>query len=171
MPLPRVYLANQFGFHDLGRRLLDETVIPAVRALDLHVIDPFREADAKIDFARLPALAAHEERMAFWRSAVETIGATNAALIREADAMLVLLDGGHAIDDGAAAEIGYCAALGGRPIFAWRSDLRLCESPASGVNAMLRRFVAESGGELTEGPGTFDAWLAAIRTWRTRFRS
>lgn len=170
MEKPQAYLANQFGFHDLGRKALDEVVIPEVEGIGIKVLDPFAECVKYLDFQQETSLTIHSERVAFWRKFFELVPEVNMDLMRNSDLMLAVLDGGHATDDGVAAECGFYCNLPlkqgkKRPIIGWRSDIRLGEMMCSGLNAMIPGFIKESGGVTVEGPKTLEKWFEEIRKW------
>lgn len=173
MEKPQAYLANQFGFHDLGRKALDETVIPRIEQVGIAVIDPFAECSKHLDLQKEASLTVHSDRIAFWKKFFELVPEINMKLMEQSDVMFALLDGGHATDDGVAAECGFYANLPikngeKRPIIGWRSDLRMGEMMCSGLNAMIPGFIKKSGGMTVEGPGTLNKWFGEIDRWYTQ---
>ena len=77
--------------------------------------------------------------------------------------MIALLDGGHAIDDGVSSEISYFAVKHGS-MFGIRTDPRLAENIAGGVNSAVSHFFDNEryGGLLFEGPEAYDEALEYI---------
>ena len=166
---PAVYVANQFGFHELGRGDLDEKIIPWLEEMDIRVLEPFRERTKDTDFSKEKEYTIYEERVKFWDKTCLLLGQRNVVDMEQSDAMLPLLDGGHAVDDGVALEMGFFSSLRDRhddprPIIALRTDIRLCDSPSSRrINAQLQETVYRSGGLILP---TVASWLAAVSTWR-----
>ena len=86
------------------------------------------------------------------------VGNMNEAMIREADAVLAVLDGSD-VDSGTAAEVGFAAAIG-KPIVGIRSDVRKSgDNKATAINLQIAHFVESSGGMVTE---SFGAAISAL---------
>src|SRR4051794_4326359 len=112
----KVYVAGPFGFTTAGSSYLDDVVVPALTAAGWTVLNPWTVGASLLS----PVLSDADRRSRELRSACQSVGEANAAMIREADAVLALLDGCD-LDSGTCSEIGYAAALT-RPISALRTD-------------------------------------------------
>lgn len=89
--------------------------------------------------------------------------------MQNSDCLLAVLDGGHAVDDGVASEIGYYAGMRRGPIFALRSDFRGGENIAVSINPQLLGYILESKGKLIDGQGALERWFQAIKDWYNSF--
>jgi nucleoside 2-deoxyribosyltransferase len=107
-----VYVASPLGFTPAGRRYNEEDVLPALAAAGLEVLDPWL-LTPEVDAALAAALVAADgpERRTSLAEVDRRIGEANAALIRDADGILAVLDGTD-VDSGTAAEIGFAARSG-----------------------------------------------------------
>ena len=138
----KVYLAGPLGFSDITRLYHDTVLRPAVEREGWASLDPW-DADPT-DLAVWKAAPGTPERSGL-TDMVRRLGADNAALIDECDAVLAVLDGTD-VDSGTAAEIGYAAAKGKR-VVGLRLDTRLtgdCEVVV--VNLQVEYFIRLSGG-------------------------
>ena len=156
---PKVYMAGPLGFTAAGR-LYHETVLePAVRASGLTPLDPWAvgpEVQAVLELA-----VGSAERAARLPEVNRAIGARNARLIEECDAVLAVLDGND-VDSGTAAEIGYAAAKH-KPVVGLRCDHRVTgDNEATLVNLQVEWFVVESGGRLETDLADAIASLARV---------
>ncbi len=127
-----VYVASPLGFTEAGRCfnifLLDE-----LRAAGIHPLDPWSvEEGALIVQAKALPLT---ERLHALAQANYAVGTANERGIRQASAMLAVLDGPD-VDSGTAAEIGFAAALG-KPIAGLRTDWRVSGDEGSIVNLQV----------------------------------
>ena len=91
------------------------------------------------------------------------IGEANAALIRDADGMLAVLDGTD-VDSGTAAEIGFASALG-KVVVGLRTDLRRTgDNDGAIVNLQVEYFIRATGGpvvtDLADAVGALARLLA-----------
>ncbi len=87
----------------------------------------------------------------------------NNNLMEESQCMIALLDGGHSLDDGVSSEIGYYAGrFPEKPIFALRTDFRLCENQAGKINVQVHGYITMSGQELFT---TLESHNAALRIY------
>jgi uncharacterized protein (DUF952 family)/nucleoside 2-deoxyribosyltransferase len=146
---PRVYVASPLGFSEPGARYLDEVLHPALLTAGFSVLDPWESGRALI-------AAATDATPAALNAA---LGAANAALIEQADAVFAVLDGTD-VDSGTAAEIGYAAALG-RTVVGLRTDFRMAgDNPASPLNLQVLHFIDKAGGAFTT---ELNAGVAALR--------
>jgi len=137
---PGVYLAGPSGFTEPGRQWHVEVLRPAVEAAGFRPLDPW-ESGMTI-FVPVLSLPEGPERDAALPEANRRAGEANCELIREAAAVLAVLDGTD-VDSGTAAEIGYAGALG-VPVVGLRTDIRLSgDNPATTVNLQVQYFLAE----------------------------
>lgn len=142
----KIYLAGPFGFSEAGRHFHAEVVLPAIRQLGHHALDPWMLTEAKM-IARVERMAYGEKRRAAWGKLNRKIGATNLRAIEACDAVFAALDGSD-VDSGTAAEIGYAFAKG-KPILGYRGDFRLsADNEGSTVNLQVEHFIRESGGDI-----------------------
>lgn len=138
--MPRVYVASPLGFTAAGRRYHDEVLLPALRAAGFEPLDPWAGG------APIEAALASGDAEAL-TAANRAVGAANAALIDDSDAVFAVLDGAD-VDSGTAAEIGWAAARG-RPVVGWRSDWRLTgDNAGTVVNLQVQYFVEVGGGAI-----------------------
>ncbi len=165
----RAYLATQFGFSETGRYILDTLIKPRITCMGITINDPFLECGKELDIGHLSSLDRYEDRMRYWREFSRKVTPINNRLMRDSNCLLAILDGGHAVDDGVAGEIGYYAGIERGPIFALRSDFRCGENMAVSVNPQLLGYILQSGGELIDGPEALNRWFGAINEWYVSF--
>ena len=146
---PAIYMAGPLGFTEAGRLYHDTVLLPAVRAAGLEPLDPWDLAPELQAVFELPVGSA--ERRARLPEVNRAVGARNAQLIDECNAVLAVLDGND-VDSGTAAEIGYAAAKH-KPVVGLRCDHRVSgDNEATLVNLQVEWFVIESGGRLETDP-------------------
>ncbi len=168
-----VYLANQFGFSQTGSSLLDQIKL-RLSCIGFTVFEPFCECNKEFEWEKLEQAKKSDsldDYLAFWKDINQTLGYINEQGMKRAHLMTALLDGGHSVDDGVAAEIGYFAALERGPIIALRTDLRCGENPACLINPQLLYFIEISGGQFI-GPdqGGLDGWYKALQEFYDNFK-
>jgi nucleoside 2-deoxyribosyltransferase len=163
---PRVYVAGPGGF-DAAGRAWHKRVCEQLTSAGFDVLDPWLASQATF---RAAYDVPNDERTAALYDANRVAGAANAAMIRDADALLALLDGVD-VDSGTAAEIGFASALG-TLVVGYRTDWRTSgDNEAAIVNLQLEYFIEASGGTIVTGTTTTDddALLAeAIRELHAR---
>lgn len=138
----KVYVASPLGFTGAGRHWYREVLCPALSAAGVEILDPWEAGEAR--FAAVPDGPPGLRRAALEAANAE-VGAANAAMITEADAVLAVLDGPD-VDSGTAAEVGYASALG-RRVVGLRTDIRPGgDNEAAVVNLQVEHFVRASGG-------------------------
>ena len=164
------YLSNQFGYSETGKYLLDNVIKPRITKLGIQINDPFLECEKELDFRRLQELTAYKDHKEFWMEFGDKVTPINNKLMQSSDCMLAILDGGHAIDDGVASEIGYYYGIRRGPIFALRSDVRCGENMAVTINLQVLGYIKLSGGILAEGNSALEKWISAIKGWHDSFR-
>ena len=158
------YLANQLGFSETGRYLLENLIIPKLSALGIDVLEPFNECSKRIILPKIKD-DSYSELLKAWKNFNTQVPLFNNALMMEADIMLPILDGGHTVDDGTSSEIGYYAGIKPQnPIFALRTDFRFADNLAAPINIQIMGYITMSGGMYT----SVDAWLKAIEAWLKR---
>jgi len=146
---PAIYMAGPLGFTEAGRLYHDTVLLPAVRAAGLEPLDPWDLAPELQAVFELPVGSA--ERRARLPEVNRAVGARNARLIDECNAVLAVLDGND-VDSGTAAEVGYAAAKH-KPVVGLRCDHRVTgDNEATLVNLQVEWFVIESGGRLETDP-------------------
>lgn len=163
------YLANQFGFSETGRYILDNLIKPKIREIGIIVHDPFIECAKELDLNYLEKLNNYNERKKYLEEFSRKITPINNHLMQDSDCFLAILDGGHVIDDGVASEIGYYAGIQRGPIFALRSDFRLGENMAVLVNPQIEGYISLSQGYLASGKDSIDSWFFKIKDWHQNF--
>ena len=161
----KAYLANQFGFSETGRYILDTLIIPEIEKIGITVFDPFKGCEKKLDLGYLSQLERYEERVKYWDKFSKKIAPINNDLMHNSDCLLAILDGGHSVDDGVASEIGYYAGIKRGPIFALRSDFRCGENIAVSINPQILGYILQSGGTLVDGPNAIERWFSEIKKW------
>lgn len=159
------YLSNQLGFSQTGNFVLDKLIKPKINDAQITILDPFEEVGKELNLSKVGKIKVHQKVIQYWRTFNEKVTPINNKLMESADCMLAILDGGHAVDDGVASEIGYYAGLNRGPIFALRSDLRLAENVASKINPQVEGYIIQSGGALIDGPNALERWANTIDMW------
>jgi len=166
------YLANQLGFSELGKYAIENLVKPRLKKIGLNVLDPFEECEKQLDMNILSKLEYQSDVVEFWKVFNRKIPIINNHLMEISDVMPAILDGSHAIDDGTASELGNYYQLRRGPIFALRSDFRLCENIAAPINAQLMGYIENSSselhhykGKLITGSGSLERWFTEIEKW------
>jgi len=162
----KAYLANQFGFSETGRHLLDSLIKPRIEKMGIIILDPFLECNKELDFKAIKEIKNHEEMAKYWADFSKKITPINNKLMENSDCLLAILDGGHAVDDGVAGEIGYYAGIKKGPIFALRSDLRCGENMAVTINPQLLGYIIQSRGKLIDSQNAVERWFSEIQKWR-----
>lgn len=142
----KVYFASPLGFAASTQAFMDELERGLTDA-GLTVLNPW-----KGDFGpRFAAADAHTDRSAHAKALHEVnmaVGAANARMIQECDAVVAVLDGVD-VDSGTASEIGYAFGLGKRA-YGLRTDSRLAGDNAGAlVNLQVQYFIEASGGIAT----------------------
>ncbi|OGJ55046.1 hypothetical protein A3D11_02345 [Candidatus Peribacteria bacterium RIFCSPHIGHO2_02_FULL_49_16] len=178
----QLYLANGLGFNDPGDALLKAVLVPSLEKLGIHVIEPF--SDKRLHEKIAPLFKEIDEtdslriQKLIYQKLRRVIGMHNIDHITNCDALLFAMDGGHSADDGGCWEAGFLAGLDyekkpekRRPVFCWRTDMRLCEFPETGVNSMFHAGSEVSGGKVIEGRGTLPKLLEEIRAWHEKLLS
>jgi len=164
----RAYLANQFGFSETGRFILDTLIKPRITAIGITINDLFLECGKELDFGYLSKLTSHEDKVRYWEIFSRKVTPINNRFMQGSDCLLAILDGGPAVDDGVASEIGYYAGIRRGPIFALRSDFRSGENIAVSINPQLLGYIT-SRGKLIDGPNALERWFQAIKDWYDSF--
>jgi nucleoside 2-deoxyribosyltransferase len=140
--MAKVYLAGPLGFTESGDHYHKTVLRPAVEQAGHELLDPWEYG--AIRFGMLKDDRDEVELGAANRD----VGSMNEVMIREADAVLAVLDGSD-VDSGTAAEVGFAAAIG-KPVVGIRSDLRKSgDNKATAVNLQVAHFVRSSGGIVT----------------------
>ncbi|MBR9704107.1 hypothetical protein GOV12_01740 [Candidatus Pacearchaeota archaeon] len=165
----KAYLSNQLGFSETGKYVLDNLIKPKIKEIGITILDPFEVCGAEIDWNYLNGLKIHEDIVKYWRNFSLKVTPINNRLMKESKLMLAILDGGHAVDDGEASEIGYYAGLELGPIFGLRSDIRCGENMAVSINPQVLGYILSSSGELIEPPNAVDRWFESIKKWYDEF--
>jgi hypothetical protein len=168
----KAYLANQFGFYELGRCILDGIIIPRLKEIGITVNEPFEENKKFLDLdelARLETAGTYREVESFWQRFDAKVTPTNRILMQDSDCLLALLDGGHAIDDGVASEIGDYSEMNRGPIFALRSDFRCGENIGSKINPQVLGYITKSRGALITPPNAIQRWFETTKQWYDSF--
>lgn len=163
------YLSHQWGFSETGR-ILVKNVKDKITKMGIYVLDPFEECIKQLNFEKLERLTDFGEKRKYWEEFSGKVTPINNQLMRKSHCQFAVLDGGQAVDDGTASEIGYYAALVeegiiskpfGR-IFALRTDLRLGENIGCSVNPQIEGYVYQTGGKISK---SLDEWFESINLW------
>lgn len=145
----KAYLANQLGFNEIGRVFLASFKNQVEEKCRLKILDPFYECEKFLNYDKLSSLKLHSDIIAYWDEFNKKVPTTNNQLMLSSDCMIALLDGGHSLDDGVSSEIGYYnGRFPNKPIFALRTDFRLCENVAGKINAQVMGYIKLSGKNL-----------------------
>ena len=165
----RGYLSNQWGFSETGRILLNR-VKEKIKDIGIIVLDPFEECGKELSFTELAKLTDFESKRKYWEAFSRKVTPINNKLMRQSQCQLAILDGGPAVDDGVASEIGYYAALvetgtiptGFGRIFALRSDFRLGENIGCLVNPQVEGYIYQTSGKIST---TLNQFFDEIQQW------
>ncbi len=167
----RVYIASPLGFTTPTRVYYNSVLLPTLTSRGIEPLDPWSCGDPEVAaILQMPpgpeqddAWSAFAAPRALAPSLKDYLGRRNAELIDTAAAIFAVLDGTD-VDSGTAAEIGYGAAHG-KPVVAWRSDLRLsADNAAALVNLQVEFFILmHKGGYIgRELGGAVDALCRAV---------
>jgi len=164
------YLANQLGFASIFS-LTISAIKSRLESIGLEVYEPFNEAGIyENEIIKANKTDSIKKQTMIWNDLNDKIGNLNNELMSKSDCLIVLLDGGHIIDDGVSSEIGHYATLKKGPVFALRTDFRLSENLGASINLQILRYINESGGELidykTYGPDCISKFFETIKKWR-----
>ncbi|MFZ3077452.1 MAG: hypothetical protein WA139_03295 [Candidatus Aenigmatarchaeota archaeon] len=167
------YVASQLGFNTPGKEYLNKIFYPELKKkAGVLALCPFKACDEYLDFTQLSDEMPVKAQKKFWSDFSEIIGKVNyETLMPKSKFMIAILDGGHAVDDGVSAEIGYYATKHGK-IAGIRSDFRLAENPAAPINMAVRWFI-DSGpykGKFFEEPEAYDNAIKTIKEWADEIR-
>jgi len=160
------YIDSQLGFSALGKAQLDEFHNRLKHEAGVLALCSFIACVEYLDFSKLGNLKTVKEVSNFWDGFNKLIGLVNyGELIPRSKLMIAILDGGHALDDGVSAEIGFYAVKynGKRPIVGIRSDIRLAENVEAHINPAVRYFIDQGPYEGSFFSG-FDAYDKAIKS-------
>jgi len=169
MRRPKAYLANQLGFSSTGTFVIEDLIKPRIEGIGITVYDSFLDCAKELDPSYLATLTTYEEVLRYWEIFSAKVTPINNKLMEQSDCLLAILDGGHAVDDGVASEIGYYTGIRRGPIIAVRTDFRGGENIAVSVNPQLWGYIRQSGGELIAGQDCLNRWFSAIEKWYTNF--
>lgn len=158
----KAYLANQFGFSETGRYILDNLIKPRIQKIGITILDPFEECKKELNFEELLDCVTYNQKYDFWLDFSKKVEPINSKLAHESDCLLAILDGGHQVDDGVASEIGYYVGTGIGPVFTLRSDFRCGENMAMIINPQIFGYINKSGGCLEN---TMENWFYKIERW------
>lgn len=141
-----IYLASPLGFcpeyHSYRQRIKDH-----LTAQGHHIFDPWEQEQVDQQITAALLIDDLHRQMQAIRQAAAFAGQTNADAIRNADAILAVLDGAEP-DSGTAAELGYAAGLG-KVCYGLRTDLRdMGDLPWLAINLQVQHFITASGGVL-----------------------
>ena len=161
----KAYLANQFGFSETGRYILDNLIKSRIEEIGVIILDPFVKCAKQLDLSHLDSLTNYEDKMKLWNDFSLKVTPTNNQLMLESRCLLAILDGGPAIDDGVSSEIGFYAGIKQGPIFALRSDFRCGENIATTINSQVLGYILQSGGKLIDGKDSLERWFSEIERW------
>ncbi len=162
------YVASQLGFSTSGRDQLRQFYGRLTEEAGILPLCPFAACGEYLDFSRLERCKTIDEVMNFWDEFNKLIGPVNyGELMPRSKLMIAILDGGHALDDGVSAEIGFYAAeyKGEKPIMGIRSDFRLAENPAAPINPAVRYFIDQGPyrGSFFSGPNAYQSAVEYLK--------
>lgn len=167
------YVASQLGFNEAGKCILQEEIYPTLKKkAGVLALCPFTACGEYLDSSELNDKMSVGAQTKFWNEFNEIVGKVNyETLMPKSKFMIALLDGGHSVDDGVSAEIGYYAAKHGK-IIGIRSDFRLAENPAAPINPAVRYFIdcGPYKGKFFSGPEAYDNSLKTIKEWADEIR-
>lgn len=147
----KIYLASPLGFNPEHAGYLAR-IKEKLRGEGHTILDPWESQEFAQDIRRAKDTAGCVEQLAAFRQVAEAIGRTNERLIREADALLAVLDGPEP-DSGTASELGFASALGKR-CYGLRADWRDSgDFPGLPCNLQVIHFIERTGGTLFRSIG------------------
>lgn len=159
------YVGSQLGFNEPGKYFL-EKFYKDLTELGVLPLCPFMSCDEYLDISNLNDDMSVKELTEFWKDFNKNIipSVNYDTLMPHAKFMIAILDGGHAVDDGVSSEISYFASNHGS-VIGIRTDIRLAENIAGGVNSAVSCFFNEEryGGRLFEGPDAYKEALIYIK--------
>lgn len=158
----QVYMPNQLGFatflaprldYLIGRfRIIHEKIEnvrqPAVTP-ELYIYEPFAESEGlrSAYMERIQATDSYSEFIGLSKEFTEEVAETNREAMENSRIMAAILDGGHAVDDGVANEIGFYAETELGKIIALRTDERIM-GPGEIINAQIESDIRRTGGDI-----------------------
>ena len=154
--MTRIYLASPLGFAASTASFMADLV----GRLSFHyeVSNPWDEDEFDADFQRAAAMDSVSARYGLLHRIDMELGRRNEQRIRQADALIAILDGVD-VDSGTASEIGFAYALDKR-IDGLRTDFRLAgDNAGSIVNLQVEYFIEASGGSIY---ASTDALIAGV---------
>ncbi|MCK4808009.1 MAG: hypothetical protein KAS90_00140 [Candidatus Aenigmarchaeota archaeon] len=158
------YIGSQLGFNVPGKYFLEQFYNELIE-IGVLPLCPFMSCDEYLDISYLNDNMSVKEHIEFWKNFNENIipSVNYDTLIPKAKFMIAILDGSHGIDDGVSSEIAYFASNYGS-VFGIRSDFRLAENIAGGVNSAVSHFFSKEryNGAYFEGPEAYDNALEYI---------
>jgi len=159
------YVASQLGFNEPGKHFL-AYFYNELKKRKVLPLCPFMSCDEYLDISDLNDNMSVKDLTEFWKNFNENIipSVNYDTLIPNAKFMIAILDGSHGIDDGVSSEIAYFASNYGS-VFGIRSDFRLAENIAGGVNSAVSHFFDKEryNGAYFEGPDAYDNALEYIQ--------
>lgn len=161
------YVASQLGFSASGKEQLNKFYNRLRDESGVLALCPFTACGEYLDFSRLADSKTIDEVLGFWNEFNKIVGPVNyRELMPRSKLMIAILDGGHALDDGVSAEIGFYAAeyKGRKPVVGIRSDFRLAENPAALINPAVRYFIDQGpyNGFFFSGLDAYDKAVESI---------
>lgn len=142
----KIYLASPLGFsleNDPYRMNIRRKLV----SLGSTILDPWEVADFREEIQAAYRLERCLEQAEAFRKIASRIGRCNEDLIREADAIIAVLDGAE-VDSGTASEVGFGSALG-KKCYGLRTDLRdTGDFPGVPINLQVLHFIERTGGRL-----------------------
>lgn len=142
--MQKLYLANQFGFSETGKLFLLHAIIPRLEN-SFIVVEPFRECGII-------------KKTAFSDNTKKILD-KNRRLMMQCHIMAAILDGGHQIDDGTAAEIAEFSIKKLGPVIALRTDLRRYDKDFM-INPQVEKYILDSGGKICS---SLKKWFEELR--------
>ena len=86
----RAYLANQFGFSETGRFILDTLIKPRITAIGITINDLFLECGKELDFGYLSKLTSHEDKVRYWEIFSRKVTPINNRFMQGSDCLLAI---------------------------------------------------------------------------------
>src|SRR3989344_2002096 len=174
--LAPAYIASQLGFSSIGMTQLNMLYQCLREEANVLPLCPFTACSEYLDIPILENLKVAKEVLNFWSNFNRIIGQVNyGELMPRSKLMIAILDGGHALDDGVSAEIGFYAGkyIGRKPIVGIRGDFRLAENPAAPINSAIRHFMDQGpyNGLFFTGPNAYDEAIKSTASLVERMRN
>jgi len=155
-PELKAYVANCLGFHEIGRLILDEYILPRIRETGITPMEPFTICGPYVPIKETSSTDSYYDRVILWQKFNKKIVTINEQTMLECQLMLPILDGNRDVDEGIADEMRFWYHKGLGSIYALRTDFRRSENIGCIVHPHLQSVIERSEGKLCT---SMDEWF------------